>query len=176
MTAMQRLVPAMVLVLALSGGGAQADDSSGRPQAAAQQVSYGHDWAGHGGGHHLGRPGHHERAGRLLHHLLRHQQELGLTEEQVSRLKTLSLDFDRTTIKVRADIMVAERELRALIRDDRADMAAVEAKIKESEGLQTGLRVTAIKTRREAWSLLTPDQREKERAELKQWMRRHQEG
>lgn len=175
MRAMQGLVPAFVLVLALSGG-AQADDSSGRPQAAPQPVNDGHGWSGQGGGHHAGMPGHHERAGRLLHHLLRHQKELGLTEEQVSKLKTLSLDFDRSRIKVRADIMVAERELRALIHDDRADMAAIEAKIKESEGLQTGLRVTAIKTRREAWSLLTPEQREKEKAELKQWMRRHQEG
>jgi len=175
MTVMQGLVPAFVVVLALSGG-AGADDSTGRPPAAPQQVNYGHGWSGHGQGHHMDMPGHHDRAGRLLHHLLRHQKELGLTEEQVSKLKTLSLDFDRSRIKVRADIMVAERELRALIHDDQADMAAIEAKIKESEGLQTGLRVTAIKARREAWSLLTPEQREKEKAELKQWMRRHQEG
>lgn len=171
MIAMQRLLLAAMVVLSF-GVAAQADDSATRSEAAPQTVNYGHGWSRHGG-HHMGR---HERAGRLLHHLLRHEKELGLTQEQVAKLKTLSLDYDRTKIKTKADIMVAERELRALVHDEKADMAAIEAKVKESESLQTGLRVTAIKTGREAWSLLTPEQREKEKAELKQWMRRRHEG
>jgi periplasmic protein CpxP/Spy len=166
MKAMLRLFFAMMLISS-AGASAWADEAPGQAKAAG----YGQGWAHHGR-HQMG----HDRAGRLLHHLLRHETELGLTAEQVSKLKTLSLDFDRAKIKTEAEIMVAERELRALIHDETADLAAIEAKVKQSEGLQSGLRVAAIKTRREAWSLLTPEQREKEKTELRQWMRRHQEG
>lgn len=165
MKAMLRFFLGMLLICS-AGATAWAEEAPGQ----ARPAGYGHGWSQ--GGHHQGQ----ERAGRLLHHLLHHDKELGLSAEQIARLKTLSLDFDRARIKTQAEIQIAERELRALIHDETADMTAIEAKVKQSEGLQSGLRVTAIKTRREAWSLLTPEQREKEKAEWKQWMRRHQEG
>jgi len=108
--------------------------------------------------------GHHTSTGHLLRGLLGSQKEFGLTEEQVSKLKAIQLDLDRTRIKSEADIMVAERELEALVEDDKADLAAIEGKLKQSEMLEVGLRMTAIKARRDVMAALTPEQRQRIKA------------
>lgn len=63
-----------------------------------------------------------------IRHVLKHQKEIGLTEEQVKKLKVIELDFDRGWIKSEAEIHVAERELLALVEDEKTDLAAIEAK------------------------------------------------
>ncbi|MBK9113542.1 MAG: hypothetical protein IPM88_18290 [Nitrospira sp.] len=72
-----------------------------------------------------------------------------------------------------ADIQVAEREVKALNDDEKADLSAIEAKLKQSADVQIGLRVLSIKTRREALALLTPEQRAKEQAEHEKMMQQH---
>ncbi|MDE3226385.1 MAG: hypothetical protein KGN30_13345 [Nitrospirota bacterium] len=176
---MKRITPilwALALALTFSFYGiAQADEPSGRSESSHGKMSYGS--GGHGrGGHGDGMAGHHGRTSHFLHHLLKHQKEYGLTDEQVSKLKQLSLDFDRAQIRTEADMQVAERELRSLVHDEKADMAAIEAKVKESETFEIGLRVAAIKTKRDVWSLLTQEQRDKVKAEREKRMRHHQEG
>jgi len=170
MTRLAGAVGALALTLACYGV-AQADKPSGHAESGHQKMECGS--GGHGG---YGMAGHHGRTGHFFHHLLKHYKELGLTDEQVAKLKTLSLDFDRTKIRTEANILAAERELGSLVHDEKADMAAIEAKVKESEAFEAGLRVAAIKAKREAWSLLTPEQREKVKAEREKRMRHHQEG
>jgi Spy/CpxP family protein refolding chaperone len=128
----------------------------------------------HGGGYGgpgYGMMGHHGGTGHYLRHLLMHQKEIGLSEEQVTKLKAIQLDLDRTRIRTEAEVQVAERELEALVHDEKSDLAAIEAKLKQSEGLEVGLRLAAIKTKREAMALLTPEQREKEKAEHEKMMK-----
>jgi Spy/CpxP family protein refolding chaperone len=114
---------------------------------------------------------HHESAGHYLRHLLMHPKEIGLSADQVARLKALQLDLNRTRIKTEAEIQVAELELAALTEDEKADLAAIEAKVKQSEMLEVGLRMASIKAKRDAVALLTPEQREKEKAEHDKMMR-----
>lgn len=134
---------------------------------------------GHGGGGHSAMGGHgmggmmHSSSGHLIRHLLKHEKEIGLTAEQVTKLKEIQLNLDKTRIKAEADIQVAERELRALTDDEKSDLGAIEAKLKQSEDLQVGLRMTSIKTKREVLSLLTPEQRTKEQAEHEKMMQQH---
>ena len=116
----------------------------------------------HGGGYGgMGMPGHHATTGHLLRGLLRSQKEIGLSEDQVTKLKAIQLDLDRTRIKTEADIMVAERELSSLVEDSKTDLGAIEAKVKQSEALQTSLRMAAIKARRDTMAVLTPEQSER---------------
>ena len=115
----------------------------------------------HGGGYGMGMPGHHATTGHLLRGLLRSQKEIGLSEDQVTKLKTIQLDLDKTRIKTEADIMVAERELSSLVEDSKTDLGTIEAKVKQSEALQTSLRMTAIKARRDTMAVLTPEQSER---------------
>jgi protein CpxP len=109
--------------------------------------------------------GHHPQQANHLQHLLKHQKELGLTEEQVKKLKAIELDFDRARIRFDAEIHVNERELQALVEgEEQADLAKVEAKVKQSEILEVALRMSAFKARNEALAVLTPEQRAKGKA------------
>ncbi|NWF73928.1 MAG: periplasmic heavy metal sensor [Nitrospirae bacterium] len=109
--------------------------------------------------------GHHPQYGNHLRHLLKHQKEIELTEEQVQKLKTIELDFDRARIRFDAEIHIAERELQALVEGaEQADLSKVEAKVKQSEMLEVGLRMSAFKARNEALAVLTSEQRAKGKA------------
>ncbi len=134
-----------------------------QPAWAEKEGGYGkrmgeHSYGGHGMSRHGG-------TGQYIRYVLKHQKEIGLSEEQVSKLKTIQLEFDKTRIKTEADILVAERELQALVEDYKSDLGAVEAKLKQSEGIEVQLRLAAIKAKRDARAVLTPEQIEKLRAE-----------
>ena len=50
----------------------------------------------------MGHGKHYAHAADHLRHLLKHQKEIGLTEEQVKKLKAIELDYDRAWIKTDA--------------------------------------------------------------------------
>src|ERR1051325_10877536 len=132
---------------------------------------------GHGGGHRsmggYGAGMKHSGTGQLLRHLLKHEQQLGLTAEQVTKLNDMQLNLDKTRIKTEADIQVAEREVKALTDEEKSDLGAVEAKLKESHNLQVGLRMVSIKAKRDVLALLTSEQRAKEQTEHDKAMQQH---
>ncbi len=147
----------------------------GIPSLWANDPSY-----SHGGGIHGARSGHgygkgmmHSGTGHLIRHLLKHEKDIGLTAEQVTKLKEIQLSLDKARIKAEADIQIAERELRALTESEQSDLGAIEAKLRQSEDLQVGLRMTSIKTRRDVMGLLTPEQRAKEKSEHDKVMEQH---
>ena len=140
----------------------------------------GYGMEGHGGGGHSSMGGYgagmiHNSTGHLIRHLLKNEQEIGLTAEQVTKLKDMQLNLDKTRIKTEADIQVAERELKALTEDEKSDLGAVEAKLKQSGDLQVGLRMVSIKARRDVLALLTPEQRAKEKTEHEKILQQHKD-
>ena len=142
----------------------------------ANEPGYGGE--GHGGGGHSSIGGYgagmmHNSTGHLIRHLLQREQEIGLTAEQVTKLKDMQLNLDKTRIKTEADIQVAEREVKALTENEKSDLGAVEAKVKQSHDLQVGLRMVSIKARRDVLALLTPEQRGKEKTEHEKIMQQH---
>ena len=147
----------------------------GIPSLWANDPSYGHAGGGHGawGGHGYGKGMMHSGTGHLIRHLLKHEKDIGLTADQVTKLKEIQLNLDKARIKAEADIQIAERELRALTENEKADLTAIETKLRQSEDLQVGLRMTSIKTRREVMGLLTSEQRAKERSEHDKVMEQH---
>lgn len=128
----------------------------------------------HGGGHASmsshGGHGHGTAGGHLLRHLLKHKQELQLSDEQVGKLRTVALDADRTAIRAEADVRVSERELRSLLWDEQAQLPAIEAKVKEQKGFEAAARIATIKARRDLLGVLSPEQRTKLKA---LWQQRH---
>jgi Spy/CpxP family protein refolding chaperone len=169
------VVSAFALSLGLST--AWADPA---PKPSGHGDGYGKE--GHSDGYGMGGPmmgmmmgGMHGGTGHFLRHLVKHQKEIGLSDEQVAKLKEMELNLDRTRIKTEADIMVAEREHAALVEDEKSDLAAIEAKIKQSMDYQLTLRMAVIKTKRDALALLTPEQRIKEKAEHEKMMQQHKD-
>ena len=166
------MASALVLALAIGTSGAWANE----PGYGHGGGKDGYGSGGHGsmGSHGMGMM--HSSAGHLIRHLLKHEKDIGLTADQVTKLKDIQLNLDKTRIKSEADIQVAERELKALTDDEKSDLKAIEAKLKQSEDMQVALRMTSIKTRRDVLALLTPEQRAKEKAEHEKMMQQHKEG
>src|SRR5215467_7896328 len=169
-------VSALVMAFAFTLATGTADMSTHKPDYDDAGGKDGYGGGGHGmmGRHGMGMM--HSSPGHLIRHLLKHEKEIGLTSDQVTKLKQVQLDLDKTRIKAEADIQVAERELKALTDDEKSDLKAVESKLKQSEDMQIALRMTSIKTRREVLGLLTPEQRAKEKAEHEKMMEKHKEG
>jgi periplasmic protein CpxP/Spy len=117
-----------------------------------------------GPGHMLSRhPGHGHggSTGHVLGYLLRHKEQIGLSDDQIAMLRTAALDADRAGIRARADQMVSERELRAMMWDGKADLPTIEAKVKETQLLEAALRIIRIRARRDLLAVLTPEQKTK---------------
>ncbi len=152
----------------------------GIPGAWANDPSYGHGghsgYGGHGGMGSYGGNMMHSGTGHLIRHLLKHEKDIGLTADQVAKLKDLQLTLDKARIKAEADIQIAEREVKALTDNEKSDLGAIEAKLRQSEDLQVGLRMTSVKMRREVMAILTPEQREKEKTEHERVMQEHGKG
>lgn len=170
---------ASLFALSLGLSTAWADPAS---KPAGQGDGYGKE--GHGDGYGMGGPmmgmmkmmgGMHGGTAHFLRHLVKHQKEIGLSDEQVAKLKEMELNLDRTRIKAEADILIAEREHAALVEDEKSDLAAIEAKIKQSMDHQLALRMAVIKTKRDALALLTPEQRAKEKTEHEKMMQQHKD-
>jgi Spy/CpxP family protein refolding chaperone len=150
----------------------------GLPTVWANEPGYGKE--GHGGGGHSSMGGYgagmkHSGTGHLIRHLLEREQEIGLTAEQVAKLKEMQLNLDKTRIRTEADIQVAEREVKALTENEKSDLGAVEAKVKQSHDLQVGLRMVSIKAKRDVLGVLTAEQRAKEKTEHEKAMQQHKD-
>lgn len=120
------------------------------------------------GGH-----GHGSMTSHLLRHLLKNKQELGLTEEQITKLRTVALDADRARIRAEAEVKVSERELRAMMWDEKTQLPAIEAKVKEKESFDATVRIIGIRAGRELMGVLTPEQQAKQKALWEQY--RHED-
>jgi protein CpxP len=105
-----------------------------------------------------------DHSAHYLKHLLQHAKEIGLTPEQISKVKALQLDFKRSEARLEADAKVAKLELQALMEDEQTDLTAIQAKVDQLKKAEAACLFTAIKSKRTAMALLTPDQREKDRA------------
>lgn len=125
------------------------------------------------GGHEQGEQD--ERGAHYLTHVLKHAKEIGLAFEQISKLKAMQLDLNRTQARTEADIKIARLELHALLEEEHAELSAIQAKVDQLKKAEGALLLAAIKSKRDAMAVLTPDQREKERA-LREKMKSGEDG
>lgn len=121
------------------------------------------------GGPGAGGPGeggprrHHMRAGRpgMPGYFLGLRDELGLTEDQVNKLETLKSETEKRTVQTRADLRVAQIELRDLLRQDDVAMNDVNPQIDKIASLRAEMLRTLVESRLNAREVLTAEQREK---------------
>jgi hypothetical protein len=116
------------------------------------------------GGHDQGEQD--EHGAYYLQHLLKYAKEIGLSPEQISKLKAMQLDLNRTQARTEADIKIAKLELQAILEDEKVEFSMIQAKVDQLKKAEGALLLAAIKGKRDARAMLTPDQRAKDRAQL----------
>jgi len=100
----------------------------------------------------------HDFVGHALHRLLRHQKDLGLSQEQRAKIKAIATDYTKSRIREEADLKLAEVDVRTLVQNEKADLAAIETAMKKSESTRTALRLDGVKALRAAAAVLTSEQ------------------
>jgi hypothetical protein len=78
----------------------------------------------------------------------------------------MQLDLNRTQTRTEADIKIAKLELQAILEDEKAEFSTIQAKVDQLKKAEGALLLAAIKGKRDAMAMLTPDQRAKDRAQL----------
>jgi len=95
----------------------------------------------------------------LLSLALHYQAELGLSAEQVKTLRALVDRFGKEASDRMRDIEAAERDLADLLKQEPADFAQIEGKVRAVEKVRADLRLVRIRTIAEGRAALTPEQR-----------------
>jgi Spy/CpxP family protein refolding chaperone len=88
-------------------------------------------------------------------------KHLGLDEKQASAVKAIHSKTRKEMIKRKADIQIAEIELKEILSSDTVDMAAAEAAVKKVEGMKSDMKMMHIKAMSEIKSNLNPEQKKK---------------
>jgi len=88
---------------------------------------------------------------------------LGLTDEQATRLRQITVETEKAAIKTKADLAVRRIELRELLRADNPDRDTVMKKVKEVSDLTGQLMQQHVQALLSAKTILTPEQQKKMR-------------
>jgi Spy/CpxP family protein refolding chaperone len=93
--------------------------------------------------------------------ILKYQDYLHLSGEQVRKLEQLRDNFQRQSIRTEADTRILDLDVAALLDNPTVDLPKVEQKIRESEKLRADLRIARVRAVEQAKALLTAEQRKK---------------
>lgn len=99
------------------------------------------------------------------------QEQLGLTEEQMTKLRALHFENAKSGLRARSDVLLKRLELEELLQADEPDKAALDQKLRALSDARAVLLRQQIENRLAVRRLLTPEQRTKLRQLLMQ--RRH---
>ncbi|NKB81079.1 MAG: hypothetical protein GKS05_04145 [Nitrospirales bacterium] len=117
--------------------------------------------AGHGNKHGGGA---HQNASHFIKHVLKFKEGMAITESQAQQLNGINANFKRTKIQTEADVKLANLDLHELLKNEQADLSAIESKLKKVHMLKADLYMASIKAKREAKAVLTDEQRKRMKA------------
>ena len=106
----------------------------------------------------------------------RARRQLGLSEEQSSRLRQLGLEARKSAIRRRADLETKQLELEELLGAAEPDRAAIDRTVQEIGALHAARMKAGIDQRLNFQDMLTPEQRDKLREFREQGFRGRRSG
>jgi len=86
---------------------------------------------------------------------------LGLDDKQKEAVQAVHFRTKKEMVRNRADVQVAEIELKEVLSKDPVDLKAAEAAVKKIEGVKSEMRMLHIKAKEEIKANLTPEQKKK---------------
>jgi Spy/CpxP family protein refolding chaperone len=89
------------------------------------------------------------------------QSSLGLTAEQVDKLRAVQRPLQKEAIRIGADIRVAELDVADLLSADTVDFDKVEGRLREAETLRTKLTLAHLGSAEEVKKIIPREQLEK---------------
>ena len=93
--------------------------------------------------------------------VLEMKDELGLSNEQVSKLRALKSQTEKRIIRIKSDLEILELELQDLLQDNKVNVKAVDSKIEKIGELRTEMQKVHVHVRLDAQKVLTSEQLKK---------------
>lgn len=88
-------------------------------------------------------------------------EHLNLSEEQITEVKKISLDFQKDILELRNRMQIGELEVKTLLLEPQTGLVKIRVKLQEIADLQVELKVKTIEKYLEIKDLLTPEQQAK---------------
>ncbi len=166
------LVP--LFLVGLSGGVAWSQQGEGQPgegprfARAGGEEREGRKWRRGKGDHAKGKRAYAKRKGNAVKRMT---EKLELTDEQVQKIKGVLTDARKKRIGLRADVRVANIELREMVSQETADKDKIGAKVDEIAKIRGDLLRARTDAALAVREVLTPEQIAKAEGVLKRMLR-----
>lgn len=92
---------------------------------------------------------------------IRNAEKLGISDEQLERLRAVHDSHAKKWIRLRSEIQILNVDLRSELAKTAPDLSRVESLLKKREPVRTELFLEGLKTRSEASKILTEEQRKR---------------
>lgn len=90
--------------------------------------------------------------------LLRHQDEIGLTEDQVTKIEKMQQKFQEYEIKQKAEMKIQWLKFKTLLKKDKVDRKKMEKMIRETARMRTNMQIDKMNYMLDVKEVLTPEQ------------------
>lgn len=101
---------------------------------------------------------HLEMMGHMMKTCLEHADMLGLTDEQVAKIKAIHRNMERNKVRLSADAKLAEMDLKDTLEVKDFDLDKATAEVQKLSGIKTNEHLEMLKSMKEVRSILTDDQ------------------
>jgi Spy/CpxP family protein refolding chaperone len=153
---MKKFLFVALLVFSVSAARAFAEDEKDPPMGGE---GMGHEMMEHGGMMHALNPLNPELMNVDMY--LKFSDKLGLSKEQVSKLRTIKTDFEKLVITKEADVKIAFVDIRIAHMQDKPDFTMIRQKAQEINKIMLDVSMARIDAMEKAYNVLTDQQRAK---------------
>ncbi len=113
----------------------------------------------HGEGHgHMMEAANMDRMGDMMGMCIEHADKIGLTDDQITKLKPLHREMQKKQIRFKADLKIAEIELMEIMEVKDFDLEKAGAAVKKIAELKTAHHLEMLKDMKEVRTSLTDEQ------------------
>ena len=114
---------------------------------------------GHGEGHgQMMGMGNMDRMGDMMGMCIEHAEKMGLTDDQIMKMKPLHSEMQKKQARFQADRKIAEIELREIMEVKDFDLEKANAAVKKIEEIKTAHHLEMLKAMKEMRTNLTDEQ------------------
>jgi Spy/CpxP family protein refolding chaperone len=96
--------------------------------------------------------------GGMMGNCLQHADEIGLTDDQITKITPIHREMQKKMIRYKSDLEVARIELKEIMDVKDFNLEKANAQIKKIEGIRTNKHLEMLKSMKEVRSILTDEQ------------------
>jgi Spy/CpxP family protein refolding chaperone len=94
----------------------------------------------------------------MMPNCLANAEKIGLSEEQIGKIKPIHMEMQKKGVQYRADLKIAQIDLKGIMDVKDFDLERADAQVKKIEEIRTAHHLEMLKSMKEVRSILTDEQ------------------